>query len=330
MKLSPRGVGVVLGVGLTLLTGVVAAVAFLTPTGAGGAGSPPATARVVAAIPAASVTFDRAGGWVADDHTGTVRRFDPASGAPVGQPVHLGGRPISIASGFGHLWVADIAGSQVWELDPTTGKMDRPPIAVAQGPVSLAVGDGGVWVASLLAGTVSVIDPRTGSLEASGALRDGAVRLAAGPDGVWVSGQTDSLTRVDPRPVGATLQWRTVEVGQGPFGVGVGEGSIWVANVKSGSVSRVDPGSMRVTATFSVGGAGGGVPANPEMVAVWHDRLWVADGQQGAVVALDPVTGNQIGAAVAVPGVIRQLVLDPGGSLWGTTANPGRVVRFGD
>ena len=108
----------------------------------------------------------------------------------------------------------------------------------------------------------------------------------------------------------------------------MGDGSVWVANVKSGSVSRVDPASMRVTATYTVGGAGGGVPANPEMVAVWHGRLWVADGQQGVVVALDPATGQQMGDARAVPGVIRQLVIDGGGTLWGTTANPGTVVRF--
>ncbi len=85
---------------------------------------------------------------------------------------------------------------------------------------------------------------------------------------------------------------------------------------------------MRVTATYTVGGAGGGVPANPEMVAVWHNRLWVADGQQGVVVALNPATGQQMGMPVQVPGVIRQLVIQNGATLWGTTANPGTVVRF--
>jgi streptogramin lyase len=129
--------------------------------------------------------------------------------------------------------------------------------------------------------------------------------------------------------VSGSLHWRTVHVGQGPFGVGVGDGSVWVANVKSGSVSRVDPVSMRVTATYDVGGAAAGVPANPEMVAVWHNRLWVADGQQGVVVALEPGTGQQTGMPVELPGVIRQLVIDDGGTLWGTTANPGTVVRFG-
>jgi streptogramin lyase len=315
---------------LLLLTALAVGTGIVTSTGPPGAdGLPPATVRVMAGTPASAVAFAAGSGWLADDHAGTVRRFDLSSGADIGRPVHIGGRPISVVSGFGRLWVADIAGSQVFEVDPTTAKVVGPPIAVAAGPVSLAAGDGGVWVASLLAGTVSVIDPRTGQVRASETLPDGAVRLVLGPGGVWVSGQTDTLTRVDPRPVGASLRSRAVSVGQGPIGVAVGAGSVWVANVKSGSVSRVDPGSMRVTATYGVGGGGGGgVPANPEMVAVWRGLVWVADGQQGVVVALDPVTGRQIGMAVAVPGVIRQLALDPGGTLWGTTANPGTVVRF--
>jgi streptogramin lyase len=328
-KLSKRGVNVVLAGSLLLLTALAVTIGILTSTGAPGAdGLPPASARVMAATQAASVAFTPDAGWRADDRTGTLRRFDPATGAGIGRPLHLGGRPISVVSGFGHLWVADIAGSQVFEVDPTTGKVVGSPIAVAPGPVSLAAGDGGVWVASLLAGAVTMIDPRSAQVRASETLPDGAVRLVLGPDGVWVSGQTDSLTRVDPRPVGAVLRSRVVDVGQGPIGVAAGDGSVWVANVKSGSVSRVDPLSMRVTATFRVSGGDGGVPANPEMVAVWRNLLWVADGQQGVVVALDPVTGRQIGLPVAVPGVIRQFALDPGGTLWGTTANPGTVVRF--
>jgi streptogramin lyase len=329
MKLSRRGVGVVISLGLALVIGVAVMTDVLTSPGTPGAdGPPPAVATTAIHTEAASVAFGPNGGWLADDHTGTLRHFNPSTGATLGRPLHLGGRPISVVTGFGRVWVADLAGNQVWEIDPRTGVVVGSPIPVAQGPVSLAAGDGGVWVASLVAGTVSLIDPRTGQVLASGFLPDGAVRLAIGPDGVWVSGQTDSLTRVDPVPVGGSLHWRTATVGQGPFGVGVGDGSVWVANVKSGSVSRVDPVSMRVTATYTVGDAGGGVPANPEMVALWHNRLWVADGQQGVVVALDPATGQQLGSPVEVPGVIRQLVLDDQGGLWGTTANPGTVIRF--
>jgi YVTN family beta-propeller protein len=233
-----------------------------------------------------------------------------------------------VTSGYGRVWAADISGNQVFVIDPTRAKVVGAPITVPEGPVSLAAGDGGIWVASLLAGTVSLIDPHTRQVTASAALPDGAVRLVVGPGGIWVSGQTDTLTLVNPRPVGVSLQWRAVRVGRGPLGVGVGAGSVWVANVQSGTVSRVDPGSVRVAATIPVGGTGATAPASPEIVAVWQDRVWVADEQQGVVVALDPATGHQVGGPVQLPGVVRQLVVDPGGTMWGTTANPGSVIRF--
>jgi DNA-binding beta-propeller fold protein YncE len=327
LKLTRRGVAAGVTATVALFAGGALVGSLLTPPGPPGPGTPPASVGVVTRTEAASVAFDAAGGWLVDDHDGTVRRFDTATGRPLGRALHVGGRPIAVTTGYGHVWVADISGSRVWEIDPATGRAVGAPIAVAQGPVSLIAGDGGVWVASLLAGTVSLIDPHARTVEAWATLPDGAVRLALGPDGVWVSGQTHTLTRISPRPARGTLRYRTVGVGQGPLGVASGDGAVWVANVQSGTVSRIDPASVRVTATYAVPGPGGG-QANPETVAVWQDRLWVADGQQGVVEALDPSTGAQVGAAVRLPGVLRQFVLDAGGTLWGTTANPGTVVRF--
>jgi streptogramin lyase len=314
---------------------VVATVALFVATSlargmltAGGTGTaPPATTQVVLHTPAAAVAFARGEGWLVDDHAGTLRRFDPTSGAFVGHALSLGGRPISLAAGFGRLWVADLARDEIWQVNPATSRVVGAAVSVPSGPVSVAAGDGGVWVASLLAGTVSELDPRSGQIRATTTLPDGAVRLALGPGAVWVTGQTDTLTRIDPTPTGTTLQWRTVRVGQGPIGVAAGTGAVWVANVQSGSVSRVDPAATRVSATYDLG-AGSGVSGDPEILALWQGRVWVADGQQAAMIALDPTTGRQIGGEVAVPGVIRQLVIDDGGTLWGTTANPGAVVRF--
>jgi streptogramin lyase len=325
-RLTPLGTAVAVTATAALFVGAALVTGFLAPSSPS-PDAPPATVTVVASHRAASVTFDKTGGWLADDQDGTVRHFDPATGATIGRPVQIGGRPISVVAGFGRIWVADTANSEVFRINPVTSKLVGAPEPVAQGPVSLAAGDGGVWVASLLSGTVSMLDPRTGALVASSALPDGAVRIMVGPDGVWVSGQTDSLTRVDPRPAGVSLRWRSVRVGQGPIGVTAGDGSVWVANVQSGSVSRVDPSAVRVTTTYNLNGAGA-VSSDPEMLAVWQGKLWVAGGQQNAVVAIDPTTGNRIGSTVSTPGIVRQMVVDAGGTLWATTANPGSVVRF--
>ena len=326
-RLSPLGTSLAVTATVALFIGAALVTGFLTPR-APSATTPPATIQVVARHQAASVTFDNTGGWIADDNAGAVRHFDPATGAALGRPVHLGGRPISVVAGYGRIWAADTARSEVFRINPTTAKVVGSPVPVAQGPVSLAAGDGGVWVASLLSGTVSLLDSKTGAVRASVALPDGAVRIAVGPDGVWVSGQTDSLTRINPKPAGVSLRWRTVRVGQGPIGVAVGADAVWVANVQSRTVSRVDPATVRVTTTFNLSNAGAAVSGDPEMLALWQGRLWVADGQQGVIVALDPTTGQRIGGTITMPGIVRQLVVDSHDTLWATTANPGTVVRF--
>jgi len=326
LHLTRRGVVVTVATAVVVVAALAVVAGALSGSGGGPAG-PPAAVAVVARADAAAVAFDSRGAWLADDHDGTVRRFLTARGAPAADVVHVGGRPMALAAGFGRLWVADGAGSVVREIDPATAAEVGAPIPVAQDPDAIAAGDGGVWVASLVAGTVSLIDPHRGQVVASTSLPDGAVRLALGPGAVWVSGQTHSLSLVSPTPVGGSLRWRSVGVGQGPLGVAVGGGSVWVANVQSGTVSRVDPATVRVTATYRLAGEGG-TGAEPEAIAFWRGRLWVGDGQQAEMVALDPATGTQVGSALTLPGVVRQLSADPAGGFWATTANPGTVLRL--
>lgn len=331
MALSPFGITLAVVALLAVFMGVAFVTGFLTPPGSRGAAGPPASARVVVRSQAASVTFDGPDGWLADDGNGTLRRFDSGSGKFVGRATSTGGRPIALASGFGGIWAADISGSEVSKISPSTARLSMAPVQVAQGPVSIATGEGGVWVASLLSGTVSLLDARTGNVAASAALPDGAVRLTLGDGYVWVTGQSNSLTRVDPRPLGVSLESRSIRVGRGPIGVAFGAGSVWVANAESGTVSRVDPSSLEVTGTFEVpsgsssGFAGSG--SDPTTVAVWNGLVWVGVGQRSALLALNPTTGAEVGSAVGLPGVARDLVVAQG-ELWATTANPGNVVRL--
>jgi len=339
--LSPIGLLIAIVAALAVIVGVVLVTGFLTPPGSSSSAGPPASAQVVVRSQASSVAFEDGAGWLADDGDGTVRRFDPATGAFAGHAARTGGRPISIAAGGGRVWVADISGNQISAVSTRTGRESLGPFGVAQGPVSVAVGEGGVWVASLLSGTVSFFDPANGEVRASVALPDGAVRLALGDGYVWVTGQTDTLTRIDPRPLGVSLEWKSARVGQGPLGVAVGEGAVWVANAESGTLSRVDPHTLKVTGTFPVpagssgSGATSGLPgssagagSDPETVAVWQGRVWVGGGQSPEVVAIDPRSGAEVGRAVALPGIARDLVVGADGDLWAATANPGRVVRL--
>lgn len=311
---------------VALFLGIALATGFLTPrTSGSGTSAPAATATTVIKGEAASVTFDTSGGWVADDSAGTVRRFDPSSGAWLAKAVEVGNRPVSVANGYGREWVATALGNSVVAVNPTTDKVSATPVGVAEDPVSVATGEGGVWVASLGAGTVSLINPKTGDVRASVALPDGAVRVAVGQGAVWVTGRTDTLTRIDPKPEGVTLEWTSVVVGKGPIGVAVGDGAVWAANAQSGTVSKIDPTTLKVTRTFSTAAAG--QASDPVAVAVWQGLVWVGDGESPTVTAFDPSTGERVGGDVTMPGVVRQLVVGDG-NLWGATANPGRVVRL--
>jgi streptogramin lyase len=302
-------VGVVLGIVLGVVVG-----------GGGGSLGPSATARTLVRTTAADFVVEGGTGWVLDDNAGTIRPFDPATGAWRGDARPAGTRPDAIAFGYGRLWVADAVGNSLISLDPRTGRVTGQPIPVGAEPVSVAVGEGGVWVASLAAGTVSRLDPARRQVTASAVLPDGAVRVAVGDGAAWVTGLTDTLTRVSPLSQGSSLTYRVLHVGQGPIGVTTAAGAVWVADTQDGTVQRIDAREVRVSATYHVGG-------DPLSVAVFDGRVWVGDGQSGAVTAVDRLTGRARGAPVHLAGVVRRL-LTTGGALFAGTANPGWVVRI--
>jgi virginiamycin B lyase len=305
---------------VALVAGIALYSGFLTPPGSATSVAPVASLHRLLGSDSADVTTAGGSGWVLDDSAGTIRRFDPSSGAWTGPPHQVARRPVSVAAGFGRLWVADAVGNAVVEVDPATGRRVGTPISVGSEPVSVAAGAGGVWVASLAGNTVSLVNPRTRTVTASVALpaRVGAVRLTVGDGAVWVTGVDDTLSRISPKPDGVSLSWRPVVVGNGPIGLTVVPGTVWVADAVGGDVARVDPRTMTVTARYRVGG-------DPVQVAVFDSELWVGDGDSGTLRALDPATGRPEGRAVTLPGAVRRLVVTDAG-LWAATANPGTVT----
>jgi len=61
----------------------------------------------------------------------------------------------------------------------------------------------------------------------------------------------------------------TIAAGDGPTGIAVGLGSIWVADSLAHAVVRIAPASGRVLATIGVG-------ASPDSVAVADGAVWVS------------------------------------------------------
>ena len=215
--------------------------------------------------------------WVANRADGTVSRIDPATNR-VATTVKVGGNPLNIAAGVGSIWVTDMATGQVVRLDPATNRpIARIPVGpepncivvdssavwvtlyhearlvridpsanavvasipVPRGAGAMAVGPDSLWIANQYDGMVTRVDPRTLSVLATIPLQTRLSGIVVSPDAVWVTRYDEaSISRIDPRtnqPVG-----RPIAVGVRPVLMTFDDGSFWVTNAFSASVSRVD------------------------------------------------------------------------------------------
>ena len=177
-----------------------------------------------------------------------------------------------LASGGGFVWIADwpisAQRASLVRIRPDTGRVS----GRVEGPCcALSVGAGAVW---------ALTDPSGYSYKAHELWRTdlhelaptdpvglelGGVDLAAGKEGVWLALlETDEAAEIDPQ-TGRVL--RTVRVGRLPRAVAVGAGSVWVANERDRTVTRIDPGTLD-TETIAVGGV-------PTDIAAGEGGVWV-------------------------------------------------------
>jgi peptide/nickel transport system substrate-binding protein len=103
-----------------------------------------------------------------------------------------------------------------------------------------------------------------------------------------------------------------------PGAVAAGGGSVWVANPKAGTVSRI-PRKGNEVPIIDVG-------RNPAGLAFGGGSLWVAGGDDGALARVDP-TQNHTLSRVPIGNGLRGLAVGYG-AVWAATALDGEVVRF--
>ena len=116
------------------------------------------------------------------------------------------------------------------------------------------------------------IDPETDKVlepvHVSGVVTSATMSITTGASGVWFVGSSQpTLFRISPS---ANAVANTSPVGAGPSGVAVGDGAVWVANSRDGTVSRVDPdGSVD---TVRLGSPPGGI-------VVYQGQVWTSPGE---------------------------------------------------
>jgi len=254
--------------------------------------------------------------WVVDPAGSTLWKIDPrtrrvASIFPLA--VGAGEVPFGLAVGEGAVWVALRRGKSqvVLELGPDLGDLRR---TIRYGEKAaatvlfrlqpLAVGGGAVWAIDPASNGLWRIPPRTGPARKLAEGLD-ALSLAVGPGVVWVAGSS-GVTKID---AATGLQLGSQSVGSAAVAettsVALGNDAVWFAASSVQTLSRLDPQSLAVTQTATVG-------RGPSGVAVGDGAVWVANSRDGTVSRFDPGDGkpktirlgSAPGAVVAAYGAI--------------------------
>jgi class 3 adenylate cyclase/streptogramin lyase len=200
-------------------------------------------------------------------NVGDLRHAIPF-GAPVQGPALFRIEPLTVGED-GTVWAIDPAEGGLWRIDPRAARAQK--LAEGLDALSLAAGDGAVWVAG--SSGVTKIDATSGvqlgsqSVGPSTVAETAAVALGLGA--AWYSASSGrTLWKLDPQSL-ATSQ--TITVGNGPSGVAVGDGAVWVANSREGTVSRVNPNGG-TPKTIKLGQPPGGIVDA-------YGAVWTSPGQ---------------------------------------------------
>jgi YVTN family beta-propeller protein len=293
--------GILLGVGGALLLAAALAVAVL------------------------EVTRDRTSAGIVSVLPNSLAAIDPKTNRVVAA-IPVGARPASVVFANGALWVANLDDDNVSRIDPKSRRVVKA-IATGTAASGLTAGGGAVWAIGG-DGVVRQIDPtfnkvvdrietvKVGTL-LTAAPAAGAV--AATTNAVWaVSGgffATPRLFRID------STTKRTAPViatGNGPTGIAVGLGDLWVTDGFENTVSRIDPRGV-VIATTPVG-------HGPSAVAVGESAVWVVDSLDDAVVRIDLDT-NAVTTTIPVGSYPNSIAIGSG-AVWVANRNDGTVSRI--
>jgi virginiamycin B lyase len=199
---------------------------------------------------------DRQGAvWYTGNGNGTIGRLEPATGKITEYRAPSGGDPHTLVTdGDGTIWFTVQSGHRVGRLDTRTGAITE--YRTRGNPYGIALDPAGhVWFCQLGGDRLGRLDPKTGAITEM-ALESGSRprRMAAAPDGsLWVTLYGHGkLIRVDPVARTVVKEYALpAGRGGGPYAVTVdGGGIVWVNEIQTDTVVRLDPssGELRVFA----------------------------------------------------------------------------------
>ncbi len=261
--------------------------------------------------------------WVADRQGGRVARIDAQSGNVLAD-IQVGKFPRSIALSEDAVWVANEGDGTLSRIDPATNLVTATYPIAEKNFLRITTHQGQVWAAACLDDVVRAIDPASGAITGEVEI-DECWNIASGGGSIWVPVGERTILRIHPKLL---VGIPTVFVRNSPAEIVEGFDSMWVVNVNARSISRFDPITRKVTANIESGldrihsnlrgmaagadrmwlatnqGVLGIDPETDEVSVTLHQageawylaeaggKLWVTTGDEGTILALDPITGD--------------------------------------
>jgi DNA-binding beta-propeller fold protein YncE/predicted Ser/Thr protein kinase len=283
-----------------------------------------------------------------------------SEGPSVSAPISVGTPPLRITADGQGAWVTSERDGTVTRLDPDSGKQLRQ-VMLGRGISGIAIGSRWLWVTDPHRHELLRLDAKTlrekQAIATPGA--PGPIALSADPPRVWVADEdgggiavvnAESDRRVRTRlpppatplrlAVGAGGLWassastgsvRRIDLGSlqpgepilagpRPAGVTVAHGAVWVTNPPRGTVTEIDPSLREVRAQVTVGSKPGGIDAGTSTV-------WVANAADDTVTRIDLDSGEVEGDPIKVgpePGAVAV----GGDAVWVANNGDGTVTRI--
>ncbi|HEU4706487.1 MAG TPA: protein kinase [Solirubrobacterales bacterium] len=240
------------------------------------------------------------------------------SGPSVSPPVAVGKPPLRLAAGSEGIWVTSERDGTLTRLDPGSGEEVGRPIALEPGIAGVAVGSKWVWVTDPARGELLRVDPRTRHVKKIKlGSKPGAIALGGGR--VWVADEGGKgITAVNPE--GGRVYRTGLPPHSAPLRLASGAGGLWVSSATTGTVRRIDLGTLAADEPIPAG-------RGPAGLTVAGGLVWVADARGGSVSIVDPSI-HQVRELIEVGG-------KPGGidasdsSVWVSDTADGTVERIG-
>jgi len=222
--------------------------------------------------------------WAVSHNGAAVIRI-PATGMPE-VTAHIKGGGTALVSAGGALWAVGWP-KALYRIDPAGGLVTQ--TVPLKGADQLAVSDEGLWVSRWQTNTVSLVDPTSGkvvrTLEAGPKVRgdaEGVSGVAFGDGSVWaVRGDQALAYRLDPATGKVEA---TVKVGDAAGPSTATDGAVWITNLNSDTVTRIDTATNRATDVET------GV--RPGLALADGSRVWVSNTSDDRLTRIDAASGD--------------------------------------